>query len=161
MSENTQIRSAEDLKALLIEGDKYRETVLINYIGQQFEVPIRPLNDLELTQVMRAMKSSKFMKKILAEKKKLGNRTEFTEDEKKQLADKMMDDDGLTETAFASMQLMQEICKLGIADDALAGMVQKFKWGITNQIGSAIQKISNVPPEAIQSFFAANTANSS
>jgi hypothetical protein len=151
-NENTVVHTMDDLKKLLLLGDEYREDITVDYLGQQFAVTIRPLNDLELTSVMRKMTSSKFLKKVLDKKRKL-NKAEFSEADKAKLADEIMDEDGLAEMAYSSLQLMTEICKLGIVDEALGKLVVKGKWGIVQKIGQKIQAISNVPPEAISKFF--------
>jgi hypothetical protein len=51
-------RSSEDLAALITAGDDYRETVMIDYLGQEFAVIIRPLTEYELTDANRQMKFS-------------------------------------------------------------------------------------------------------
>jgi hypothetical protein len=150
---NTVVHTMDDLKKLLLLGDEYREDITVDYLGQQFAVTIRPLNDLELTSVMRKMTSSKFLKKVMDKKRRLQKGTEFSEADKAKLADELLEEDGMVEMAHSSMQLMTEICKLGIVDEALGKLVVKGKWGIVQKIGQKIQAISNVPPEAISKFF--------
>lgn len=156
MAEDVNVIYPEsDLKALLIEGDRYTERVDIIYLGKKFEVPVRCLNDLELGEVMKSLKDPKLFAKAAKMKKKMGTRTELTDEEKESFANDLLSDPNVTESAYASKVLNQEFCKRGIVDDELRALVPKFKWGLTDIIGKAIQRISSVPPVEIINFLEA------
>ena len=145
-------RTAEDLKALIIAGDQYRETVKIEYLGQEFEVPIRPLTDEELTEVLRALKGMSIIRKI---QKTAGKSSA----EDQEIADQLLEDDGLGEAVSSTFKLYKLFCEKGIVDQDLARLVSSFRYGLTAAIGQRIQTISQVPPEVIANFFDRQKAN--
>lgn len=157
-------RSAADLKALLMAGDDYRETITIEYLGELYAIEIRPLTEGEITDVERSMKVSGEMLKKIASKIKVGQKLTKSEEEKvtKEALDSVLADGSIDVGDMNYMSYIQdrEYCKRGIVDAELAGMVLKFRYGLTEIISKRIQTISSVPPALIQNFFSQNPASS-
>ncbi len=158
-------RTAEDLKALLLAGDGYTETIDIEYLGEQFAVEIRPLTEAELTDVGRTMKINASMLKKISKKVKVGVKNTPEEKEKilREAVDALLSDsEGDVEVgsmAHADFLQNQEYCKRGIVDEGLRLLVPKFRYGLTERIASRIKTISEVPPAVVQNFFGQQTGN--
>lgn len=158
-------RTAEDLKALLLAGDGYTETIDIEYLGEQFAVEIRPLTEAELTDVSRTMKINASMLKKISKKVKVGVKNTPEEKEKilKEAVDALLaDGEGDLEVgsmAYADFIQNQEYCKRGIVDEGLRSLVPKFRYGLTEKIANRIKTISEVPPAVVQNFFGQQTGN--
>jgi len=166
-------RSADDLKALLLAGDTYTETVEIEYLGELFAVQIRPLTEAEITDVNRSMKLSSEMMKQVAEKLKqdkalmsrMSKGDKPTPEEEAKLTEGAVDailSGGAIDIGdmnYMDFLQSQEYCKRGIVDDGLRVMVPKFRYGLTERISKRIQTISNVPPAVVANFFGQTPAN--
>lgn len=157
-------RTAEDLKALLLAGDGYTETINIEYLGEQFAVEIRPLTEAELTDVSRTIKINASMLKKISKKVKAGANLSQEEREKiqKDAVDALLTDDGEVDVGgmvYADFLQNQEYCKRGIVDEGLRSLVPKFRYGLTAKIATRIKTISEVPPAVVQNFFGQQTGN--
>jgi hypothetical protein len=158
-------RTLDDLKALIVAGANYRETVEVEYLGQVFPVPIKPLTEDQLTLVMKNVSSGKStasMVKAIREKTKDTDMSKLTpaqQDEmKEQLASEIMEDtDNLGDIASSAGALYNELCLHGIDDPELVKLLPQFRYGLRQIIGTQIQKISDVPPQVIANFFGAPT----
>lgn len=158
-------RTSEDLKALLMAGDEYRETIDIEYLGEQFAIQIRPLTEAELVDVNRQMRISMKMYKTLFDKIKVGREltAEESETAKEEAFKALMADDSvnLTDITMNDFLVDRAYCQKGIVDDGLKTMVGKFRYGLTKKIAERIRLISEVPPGAIANFFGQTKASSS
>lgn len=158
-------RSLEDLKALIMAADEYRENVSVDFMGEQFVVPIRPLTEGELIDVSRQMKLSMKMLTKVRDKLKVGDKLTKEEEEtvKAAAVEEILKDDSINigDLAYTSYLSDKAYCMKGVADPQLRDMVTKFRYGLTEQLSKRIQNISNVPPEAIQNFFGPKTAKPS
>lgn len=157
-------RTSEDLKALLLAGDGYTETINIEYLGEQFAVEIRPLTEAELTDVSRTIKINASMLKKISKKVKSGANLSQEEREKiqKDAVDALLTDDGEVDVGgmvYADFLQNQEYCKRGIVDEGLRSLVPKFRYGLTAKIATRIKTISEVPPAVVQNFFGQQTGN--
>lgn len=150
-------RDANDLKALILAGDSYTETVSIDYMGEVFNIEIRPLTESELTEVNRQMKLSANVIRKIAEKvkanKALSAEEKATMD--KEALDTILSDPefDLGGMNFTNFVLAREFCKRGIVDKGLRDLVSKFRYGLTEMLSTRIQTISNVPPAVVANFF--------
>jgi hypothetical protein len=151
-------RDANDLKALIMAGDSYSETITIDYMGEQFAIQIRPLTEGELTDVARSMKVSTKMIKGIREKIQVGKT--LTETEKaaleKEAVDAIINSGEMIEIGdmeYMDFVLNREYCRRGIVDKGLANLVPNFRYGLTAMISARIQTISNVPPAVVANFF--------
>ena len=156
-------RSEEDLKALLSEGDKYTETVSIEFLGETYNIKIRPLTDEAMTNVDRQVKLSGAMFQKIAKKVKIGE--DLSPEEKKKLNEEAVDAMLASgdEVDVGGMNLMnflqsREYCRAGIVDEGLRAMVPRFRYGLTELIAKRIQMISTVPPSVVQNFFGQTAA---
>jgi len=157
-------RTSEDLKALLLAGDGYTETIGIEYLGEQFAVEIRPLTEAEITDVSRTMKINASMLKKISKKVKVGVKNTPEEREKilGEAVDALLSDEGdldVGNMAYVDFLQNQEYCKRGIVDEGLKSLVPKFRYGLTERIASRIKTISEVPPAVVQNFFGQQTDN--
>jgi hypothetical protein len=152
-------RTAEDLKALITAGDEYTETIQVEYLGELFDIQIRPLTDEGLTNVNRQMKLNAAMLKRIAAKLKAGESLTPAEAEKakSEAVDAILEgSDGEIEIGqidFMDFMLNREFCRAGIVDAGLRSLVPKFRYGLTGIIAKRIQTISTVPPQVIANFF--------
>lgn len=150
-------RSSEDLKALIMTGESYNETIEIEYLGELFAVQIRPLTEAELTDVQRTMKLSATMVKAIMQKIKLGKKLTPAEEEtaKKEAIESVLTDGTIDVGDLNYMEFVQnrEYCKRGIVDKGLRELVPNFRYGLTEMISKRIQTISNVPPQVVANFF--------
>ena len=150
-------RSEEDLKALLTEGANYTETVSIEFLGEIYNIKIRPLTDEAMTNVDRQMKLSAAMLKKISEKVKVGDKLTPEEEEKlkEEAVDAMLADGEVDVGGMNFMKFLQEreYCRAGIVDEGLRAMVPQFRYGLTEKIANRIQTISTVPPSVVQNFF--------
>jgi len=150
-------RSSEDLKALIMAGESYNETIEIEYLGELFAVQIRPLTEAELTDVQRTMKLSATMVKAIMQKVKLGKKLTPAEEEtaKKEAIESVLTDGTIDVGDLNYMEFVQnrEYCKKGIVDEGLRKLVPNFRYGLTEMISKRIQTISNVPPQVVANFF--------
>jgi hypothetical protein len=150
-------RSSEDLAALITAGDDYRETVMIDYLGQEFAVIIRPLTEYELTDANRQMKFSAALIKKMQSKIKVGKK--LTAEEQKVATEEAIEavlSEGTIDVgdiSFTNFILARELCKRGIVDEKLVSLVPKFRYGLTEKIANRIQTISDVPPAVVENFF--------
>jgi hypothetical protein len=155
-------RTEEDLKALLSEGDNYTETVSIEFLGETFNIKIRPLTDEAMTNVDRQMKLSAAMLKKISAKVKVGDKLTPEEEQKlkEEAVDAMLADGEVDVGGMNFMKFLQEreYCRAGIVDDGLRAMVPKFRYGLTEKIANRIQTISTVPPAVVQNFFGQTAA---
>jgi hypothetical protein len=163
-------RSINDLKSLIIEGAEYRETVQVTYLGNEFDVPIKPLTDEDLTKIQREISKMQSLMTIvqgkLASEIKKGNTTPTPEEMAKLkekvtnevLNNKNLDVSELSEVMF---KVNQMYCKFGIDDPDIAKLVPEFRFGLTELIGKRIEVISSVPPQVIANFFDQPTATKS
>ena len=155
-------RSEEDLKALLSEGDKYTETVSIEFLGETYNIKIRPLTDEAMTNVDRQMKLSAAMLKKISQKVKVGEKLTPEEETKlkEEAVDAMLADGEVDVGGMNFMKFLQEreYCRAGIVDEGLRAMVPKFRYGLTEKIANRIQTISTVPPAVVQNFFGQTAA---
>ncbi len=158
-------RTVEDLKALIMAADEYRETINVDYLGETFPVIIKPLTESELTDVQRQIKISLKAFGAMADKVKAGGK--ITEAEKAELTDKVVEDMltndtvNLGDMALTNYLTNKAYCEAGIVDEGLRKMVPKFRYGLTEQISKRIQTISEVPPEVVQNFFGQGSAKTS
>ncbi len=151
-------RTSEDLKALLMAGDGYTETVDIEYMGEQFAVEIRPLTEAELTDVSRTMKINASMLKKIADQMKTSGDPEQI---KRDAVDAILSDGEVDVGSMVQIEFLQnqEYCKRGIVDEGLRALVPKFRYGLTSKIAGRIRVISEVPPDVVQNFFGQQTGN--
>lgn len=155
-------RDSNDLKALIMAGNSYSETIEIDYMGEKFAIQIRPLTEAELTDVARATKISAKMMAGMKDKMKATMKPgkQPTDQEKEELIKEAVDAvfDSNDMIAVGDMQYMEfaqnrEYCRRGIVDKDLAAMVPNFRYGLTEMISKRIQTISTVPPEVVANFF--------
>ena len=158
-------RSVEDLKALVTRGDEYRETITVEYLGETFAVPIRPLTETELNDVRRQAKVSMKLMQSIRNKVKVGEKMTPEEEQaaKEAAVDEIMKDESLNlgDVAYTNLLVNRQYCKYGIADEGLRMMVPKFRYGLTEMIAKRIQTISEVPPEVVANFFDPTLASNS
>lgn len=155
-------RSEEDLKALLTEGANYTETVSIDFLGETYNIKIRPLTDEAMTNVDRQMKLSAAMLKKISEKVKVGDKLTPEEETKlkEEAVDAMLADGEVDVGGMNFMKFLQEreYCRAGIVDEGLRAMVPQFRYGLTEKIANRIQTISTIPPSVVQNFFGQTAA---
>jgi hypothetical protein len=167
-------RTSDDLKALLMAADTYTETVEIHFMGERFAVQIRPLTEMQLTEVSRNIRLSKSLLQGMAKKaealknaKKNPNLSKEDEEKLAQSAvDEMLSGDGselieMGDLNYANFIQEREYCKFGIVDKGLAQMVTTFRYGLTEKLADRIKTISEVPPEAVANFFGVSKAKPS
>lgn len=158
-------RTSEDLKALIIAAKEYRETVEIEYMGEQFSVPIKPLTDAAMTDVGRKMKVQAGLLKSMISKVKIGEGLSESEMEtatQEAVANMLSDSTEpleVGEMEYLNFLTAQEFCKRGIADDQLRALVPDFSYGLTKKIANRIEVISNVPPAVVANFFGQTPEN--
>ena len=150
-------RTSEDLAALLLAGDGYQEMVEIDFMGEKFDVQIRPLTELEIINVSRQQKLSADMLKTIASKvdftKKLNKEDELAAQDQAMKAVLESGNIDVGDLNYQDFTQNQAYCLAGIVDPSLRALVPKFRYGLTEMIAKRIKTISQVPPDVVSNFF--------
>ncbi len=144
------MRPTHELVALLRKGVTYRKTIPVTIMGEKFAVEIRPLDDIEISEIVAKLP----LEGLTNTKTQAKTPEEMITDAANGVhVGKML---------LASRQMFLEMCKIGITDKELRDFITtpgNRLWNVIDQIGMEIRKISNMPPEELKDFFTPTTDN--